>query len=126
MQRELARLALEEAAAAADKRARAAALMAEVADANADQIEGKRQQAEREREEEARIADYIRQRDAREQVGRRGGRANGAQRPGPAAAARPSRHLSSSPPPPRARKPTPALPQTDARPTPRLAPGGGG
>jgi hypothetical protein len=49
--------------------------MLEVAAANAEQIERKRQQAGREAEEEMRIAEYIRQRDAREQVVKGAGRA---------------------------------------------------
>ena len=44
------------------------ALMREVSEANEDQIARKRAEAERERDEEMRVAEYIRQRDAREQV----------------------------------------------------------
>lgn len=42
--------------------------MAEVAAANAQQIQRKKQLAEQEKQEEACIAEYIRQKDAREQV----------------------------------------------------------
>jgi hypothetical protein len=45
------------------------ALMVEVSEANDEQIARKRAAAEREREDDMRIAEYIRQRDAREQVG---------------------------------------------------------
>lgn len=43
-------------------------LMKEVSEANEEQIARKRAEAERERDEEMRVAEYIRQRDAREQV----------------------------------------------------------
>lgn len=70
MAREIERLQHEEQGAAREKKQRAAALMAEVAAANAQQITRKQELAEQEREEEARIAEYIRQKDAREQVSR--------------------------------------------------------
>lgn len=75
MAQEIERLQQEEQAASLEKKQRAAALMAEVAAANAKQIQRKRELAEQEKQEEARIAEYIRQKDAREQVGCRG-RAN--------------------------------------------------
>eukprot|EP00775_Hariotina_reticulata_P006096 gene6096-6333_t len=65
---ELARLQEEETAAARAKRQRASALMQEVAGANAEQIRRKRLLAQQELEEEARIAQYIVQKDAREQA----------------------------------------------------------
>lgn len=68
MLKEIERLAHEEAAAAGEKRARSQALMCQVTEANQDQIARKREQAERELEDELRIAEYIRQRDAREQA----------------------------------------------------------
>lgn len=68
MAQEIERLQREEQVAALEKKQRAAALMAEVAAANAQQITRKHQLSEQEREEEARIAKYIRQKDAREQV----------------------------------------------------------
>ncbi|WIA11863.1 hypothetical protein OEZ85_011949 [Tetradesmus obliquus] len=68
MARELERLQHEEAAAAAAKKARAAALMEEVAASNAEQIERKKQLEQQEWEEEMRIAEYIRRKDAREQA----------------------------------------------------------
>jgi hypothetical protein len=68
MAQEIERLQHEEQLSALEKKQRAAALMEEVAAANAQQIERKKQLAEQEREEEARIAEYIRQKDAREQV----------------------------------------------------------
>jgi hypothetical protein len=68
MAQEIERLQHEEQVAALEKKKRAAALMAEVAAANAQQIARKKQLTEQEREEEARIAEYIRQKDAREQV----------------------------------------------------------
>jgi hypothetical protein len=66
--RELQRLQTEEQCAAVAKKQRAAELMAEVADSNAQQISRKLALAEQEREDEARIAEYIRHKDAREQV----------------------------------------------------------
>eukprot|EP00879_Flechtneria_rotunda_P023804 GHRR01025204.1.p1 GENE.GHRR01025204.1~~GHRR01025204.1.p1 ORF type:complete len:332 (+),score=147.31 GHRR01025204.1:496-1491(+) len=68
MMRELERLQQEEAAAARQKKLRAAALMEEVAAANAEQIGRKKMLMEQERQEELRIAEYIRQKDARDQV----------------------------------------------------------
>lgn len=71
MAQEIERLQHEEQLSALEKKQRAAALMEEVVAANAQQIERKKQLAEQESEEEARIAEYIRQKDAREQVRRR-------------------------------------------------------
>jgi hypothetical protein len=68
MAQEIKRLQEEEQAASLEKKVRAAALMAEVAAANAQQIQRKKQLAEQEKQEEACIAEYIRQKDAREQV----------------------------------------------------------
>lgn len=68
MAQEIKRLQEEEQAASLEKKQRAAALMAEVAAANAQQIQRKKQLAEQEKQEEACIAEYIRQKDAREQV----------------------------------------------------------
>lgn len=68
MAQEIERLQHEEQLSTLEKKQRAAALMAEVAAANAQQIERKKQLAEQEKEEEACIAEYIRQKDAGEQV----------------------------------------------------------
>ena len=62
------RLKEEEVVASYEKKQRAAVLMEEVAHANAAQISRKQEQRLREQEEEMRIAQYIRQKDAREQV----------------------------------------------------------
>jgi predicted ATPase with chaperone activity len=66
--REMERLKEEEVVAAYEKKQRAAALMQEVAQANAAQISRKQEQRCLEQEEEMRIAQYIRHKDAREQV----------------------------------------------------------
>lgn len=53
----------------ARKAAEVASLMAEVAATNAEQIKRKELMKVREQEEDARIADYVRQKDLKEQVG---------------------------------------------------------
>lgn len=69
MMREIERLKEEEMNTAIEKKRRAEALVAEVAAANAEQINRKEAMRQQEREDDLRIAEYIRHKDAREQVG---------------------------------------------------------
>ncbi|KAG2500981.1 hypothetical protein HYH03_000803 [Edaphochlamys debaryana] len=68
MLKEIERLKEEEMQAAIEKKLQAKVLMEEVADANAEQIRRREQMKVREKEEEGRIADYILQKDLREQA----------------------------------------------------------
>ena len=71
MTREIARIKELDQKAAEDKVHRAAVMAGEVEKINSAQVERKRAVAEREILEDAMIAEYVRQRDLREQVGAR-------------------------------------------------------
>lgn len=68
LKRELERLKHEEDAAKARKAAELSVMMAEVAATNSEQIKRKELMKVREQEEDARIADYVRQKDLKEQA----------------------------------------------------------
>ncbi len=71
MTKEIARIKALDLKAAEDKVRRAAVMAAEVEKINSAQVERKRNVAEREILEDAMIAEYVRQRDLREQVSRK-------------------------------------------------------